>query len=223
MSRTRPHRLHLTRLLMLGVALALALSSAAQAGISYQYLVTVNTSGGNGGSGYLDLQFNPADAGSTPAATATVSALTGFSGALGLPQLDGSASGDPTSTLVLNNTGAINASYSFLTFGNSLSFLLTLSGAAFSETATNGSTFLFALYNSAQQPLNGVDPLVAQIDLLPFGTSPGVDLQISTGPAYPGGPNATVTAVPEASTTVMMGLVALAGVVAARRGRRQAA
>lgn len=216
-------RRRLARLLTLVLGLALPLSSVAQAGLSYQYLVTVDTSGVSGASGYIDFQFNPADPGSTPAATATVSQLAGFSAIGRSPTLDGAATGTPTSSLVLNNTSAVNSSYSTVSFGSSLSFLLTLTGPAFTETATNGSTFLFGLYDATQQPLNGSDPMVAQIDLMPFGVSPGVELNITTGAAFSGGPNAQVTAVPEASTTVMLGLLALAGVVAARRGRRQAA
>lgn len=207
---------------VLALIVVVMLSSSARAGISHQYLVTVNTTGVNGQSGHVDFQFNPADPGSTPAATATVSGFTGFSGALGPPTLSGDATGVASTSLVLNNTDALNASYSSLTFGSSLSFLLTLTGAAFNETSLNGSTFLFALYNSSNQPLNGSDPMVAQIDLQPFGTSPGVNLQIQVGPAYSGGANAQVTAIPEASTTLMLGLVALAGLIAARRGRRQA-
>lgn len=216
-TQARGFRMPLWQAMTLG--LLLLLSPMAQAGISYQYKVTVDTSGKSNTSGYVDFQFNPATPGSTPSATAVVSQLSGYS-SLGLADLTGDATGNPSSSLVLNNSGVLNASYSSIGFGSSLSFLLTLSGAAFSETALNGSTFLFALYDASQQPLNGSqNPAVVQIDLLPYGTSPGVETQIFVGPAFSGGADAQVAAVPEASTTVMLGLMAVAGLVAARRGR----
>ncbi len=214
-------RFTLTVLLTVATGL-LVPTSACQAGVTYQ--ITVNTSGVSG-TGYLDLEFNPATVGTTPAATATVTGLTGYTGSLGAPQLNGTATGDPSSTLTLANTGAFNAYSAAVTFGASLQFLLNLDGPAFSATSTDGSSFLFALYNSAGDPLNGsADPTVALLNLTPDGVNPGVTIDIVTGPAFSGGPDATVvTAVPEASTVAMGGLVAVAGLIAAWRGRRSAA
>jgi hypothetical protein len=204
----------------LTLVLALSATPASQAGVIYQ--ITVDTSGVSGSSGYVDLQFNPADPSNSPSATATVSNFTGYTGSLGSPTTDGSVSGSLTSTLTLGNSTALNAYLSSITFGATLQFLVSLNGPAFSQTAVDGSSFAFSLYNNSNplQPLNGSsDPTAVLLNLVPTGVSPGVTIDVVTGPAFNGGPNAQVTAVPEASTTVMGLLVVAGGAVAAWRRR----
>jgi hypothetical protein len=185
------------------------------------YQITVDTSGVSGSSGYVDLQFNPADPSNSPSATATVSNFTGYTGSLGSPTTDGSVSGSLTSTLTLGNSTALNAYLSSITFGATLQFLVSLNGPAFSQTAVDGSSFAFSLYNNSNpmQPLNGTNPTVVLLELIPNVVSPGVTIGVGTDSAFSGGPNAQVTAVPEASTTVMGLLVVAGGAVAAWRRR----
>jgi PEP-CTERM motif len=139
------------------------------------FTVTVNTTAISGTSGFIDFQFNPGGAG---AQSATVS-LTNFNftgGSLAAnADLTGSATGLLPGNVTINNTGQLNDLFQGITFGNSFSFSLTLSGAALNNPGGSfGSLFGLSLIGSDQTtPLLTIDPNGTILSLLlnPNGTT----------------------------------------------------
>jgi len=135
--------------------------TAAPVDAAVNYFVTVNTSSVNGTAGFLDFQFNPGNA-TTQQATAVISNFVG--GTPGVPTTSGNVTGSLPATVTLCSSGgagcttnsALNELFQGFTYGNSFSFLLTLSGPAISTpngTATAGSTFGVGLYDITQNPI----------------------------------------------------------------------
>ena len=127
---------------------------------SITYQVNVDTSSLNGSSGYLDYQFNPGGAGAGQGSVTIIS----FSpvGNLNPGDPNNSVSGDVTgsltgapSPLTLNNTSAFNDYFEGFTYGNGISFDVTLSGPAVGSSGPVGSSFAFSLYDS-----DGTTPLL---------------------------------------------------------------
>jgi hypothetical protein len=208
--------------------LALALwglspEGTARAG-SITYLVTANTTSLNGTSGYLDFQLNP-NMSTAASASATITNFTG-DGTLGaeLPPL-GDVSGTLPGTVSFTNGPPPNDYTQASTYGNSLSFDVTLSGAAVGGSAPAGSTFAFSLLDSSGNPYStGPNGATVTIDINPSGTTTST----SYPPASGGGPTATaslVTAVPEPATlwSMSLGLGTLLGWCALRHRRASAA
>ena len=124
------------------------------------YQVSVDTSGITGQAGNLDFQFNPGDS-SAEVATASVTNFQTVGGILSQPAaLTGDAVGSLPGTLTLDNGTAYNDAFQGFTYGNTFSFLLTLSGQAIdSPGGTFGSSFALSLYDaSGITPLLTTDP-----------------------------------------------------------------
>jgi hypothetical protein len=150
------------RLIALACCLTLMLlaTGPARAG-SQTYNVTVNTSALDGQSGYLDFQLNPGGSGAL-AVSATVSAFTS-DGTLqpGAPLngVSGDVSGMLPGTLTVRNTTGFNDYFEGFTYGNGVSFELTVSGPGVGTAGTVGSSFAFSLYDgTGTMPLLTTDP-----------------------------------------------------------------
>jgi len=114
------------------------------------YQVSVNTAALSGQSGNLDFR-------SAESATAAVTNFQTIGGILSQPATPtGDATGSLPSTLTLDNGTAFNDVFQGFTYGNSLGFLLTLSGQAIdSPGGTFGTSFALSLYDAA-----GITPLL---------------------------------------------------------------
>jgi len=143
-----------------------------------------------GGTGWLDLQFNPAD-GSTPPAWAELTQLSGFGSGADVV-LDGDAASTPSGYRIGNSTG-FNAVLQGVTYGGMLSFNITFSG---DTSALSGSRFSIAALDGNYLPLGAAngEGLLAQVDWQGQATITTYDPQI-----------ASVTAVPEPSSFLMLG------------------
>ncbi len=129
---------------VVGVTLSLLLSlSTAHADMLYH--VNIDTSALNGGSGYIDLQFNSGDS-SAPAATAL---LSGFAGSITLlPSVvnEGDVSGALPATLVFANSTAFNDVFQSVLFGNDFSFDISFGGDFLNAGGSIGTSFALSLY-----------------------------------------------------------------------------
>ncbi len=220
MQRSREDRRRLYGLLsvLAPAALAiLALGTAAQAQARYQ--VTVNTSTLKTTPGGLDFQFNP---GGSAASAATVQ-ITNFvtDGTLvGASADSGGGTGTLPGNLAISNNPGTNEVFQGFTFGSALSFAVVFSNPA---PTTVGSLFAFTLFDSAGNSLLSNNPDGSALDI-----SVNLDGSLTPQPAPPGANGLTVTAapVPEASSTVSLGLLLALGAgglaVAARRKRVRA-
>ncbi len=143
---------------LLVIALVMFAASSAFASLSYES-VTVNTNslGLAGQSGYLYLQYVPFMA---AASTATVSgfATDGILGATApgaFPTSGQYVTGTLPGTVTFANTNVVNDYNQAITFGNTISFLLTFNMPA-SGVAGGSSTFSLGLFADAL----GITPLV---------------------------------------------------------------
>jgi hypothetical protein len=170
------------------IALLLSMSSALALADSIVH-VELNTAT-LGGAGWLDLQFNPAD-GSTPPAWAELTQLSGFANGADVV-LDGDAAGTPLGYRIGNGT-AFNAVLHGVTYGGVLSFNITFSG---DTSALSGSRFSIAALDGNYLPLGAAngEGLLAQVAWQGQTTITTFDPQI-----------ASVTAVPEPSSFLMLG------------------
>jgi hypothetical protein len=116
---------------------------------SISYQVTASTGIVSGGNGYLSLQFNPG--GTSDAATAVISNVTGFS-VLDAATLTGGASGSVGTSVTIVNSGAVNEYLQRGTFGTTLSFLVSFSGPLFDNPVSlDGSAFSLNYVSDDQQ------------------------------------------------------------------------
>jgi MYXO-CTERM domain-containing protein len=190
----------------LSMFVALLMAQRAQAD---NFDITVNTSGLQGTSGYIDFQFNP---GNTPfdAASATI---TGFAtdGALttALPDI-GDVSGALPGQVLINNSQVLNEYTQGLTYGSFIDVFVNLTIPTISGTAVGGSSFTFDVEDSNFNSLLGSFPAVE------------IDLDATTGqPSITnnsGGAVTVTTVTPEPDSLWLAGL-GLAGLIAARRRR----
>jgi hypothetical protein len=145
----------MSRLGLRGVALAslvlcLQLFSARAGAVPF--LISVDTSPLQGFSGFLDLQFNPADVG-TPGALASISAFAGNLGLVDAPTLDGDASGTLPGALQLGNTAAFNGYFQAVRFGSLFRFVVDFTGDFLTQPSLLGTSFSLGLLNDAFNPL----------------------------------------------------------------------
>ncbi len=223
---------------VLASACALLNASAIQAA---QYHVDVNTSpliGNINGPFYLDFQLN---FGSGSGNSATINNFTYSSGAsTGVPTLFGTASGDLSSSASLwaDGTNPFNEIFQGFTPGSSLGFNISLSS---NPTGVTPDVLAFAILDSSTFQIPTTDPLglsLAQWDITGTGISVNA-FSGTTGSTSVGGfttfspitvdysgVTVTITAVPEASTS-MVGFAALGmiatGIYRARRSVKQTA
>lgn len=131
------------------------------------FLISVDTTPLQGASGFLDLQFNPADAGS-PAAVASVSAFAGNLGLVGAPQPEGNVGGVLPGAVQLGNSTAFNSYFQAVQFGTLLRFIVDFTGDFMTQPSLFGTSFSVGLFNDALQPLltNDVSGSLLRFELL---------------------------------------------------------
>lgn len=151
--------------------LLLATAAISFAGtVSYQ--VTIDTTGL--GSGFLDLQFNPGSAGGQTA-TASITNFVPSGGLSGSPTTTGSVTGTLAGgNLVLTNTAGLdpNTFLQAITFGDTLSLLVTFAGPLLDSPAGTGvdTAFFISLLSATGDFLLAAGPVV-QIDLISDGST----------------------------------------------------
>ncbi|HEX8407156.1 MAG TPA: NF038129 family PEP-CTERM protein [Duganella sp.] len=203
--------------LMRRAALALAMAAAAAASslASAQTLhVELDTSlySASGNSGWLDLQFNPAN---LPAvsANALVGNLVGFGADAGAV-LTGDVSRQGGGYLFGNSTD-YNDMFRTVSFGGKVSFDVTFSGLADPSSAAIPSAFSLALY--AADGMTQLGNADANGNLLVFNWIPAASGAGTVNVGYAAA-GLAVSAVPEPSTWLMLGAgLALVGGLARRR------
>jgi hypothetical protein len=177
------------------------------------YGVTVDTSSLSGNAGYIDLQFNPSSF-ATQAANAAVTTFSsdGTLDIFGDDSFDGT-SGDVAGTLPgtvsFDNGTATNEYTQGMTFGNTISFNVDLSGQAIDlPNGDGGGSFFLTFYDPSGDTLltNSSNGAAFEVDINPDGST--------TATAYPnadGGPSVVtyvgptdVTPTPEPSMVLLL-------------------
>lgn len=199
------------RILSLSLWLAVGATLTSAAPVVYQF--TIDTSS-LAGSGFLDIQFNP---GTTPGfepATATFSNFSMGTGTLnGAPTNTGGVSSD-LAALIISLVNDLNQTLQPVTWGNQISFLVTLSGTLIENPDPGGfigALFSVSLLDSTQTnfllggpPLAGLDIAPAALGITPFNNgAPGI---------------VGISEVPEPATWLLVG-AGLVGLGALRRKR----
>jgi hypothetical protein len=111
---------------------------------------------------------------------------------LSLNTTDGAVTGSLLpGPLAINNTAALNDLLENITFGDTLSFTLTLSGPAvtFPDSALPGSSFALSLYDANFNPLLTTDPAgtLVTVDLNPDGSTSAFNFPSDTSGGAPAG------------------------------------
>lgn len=203
---------------------ALAMSTSASAAVTYN--VTVDTSSQAGNAGYIDLQFGPGCLGAScnPAAQSAFATVSGFTTDGTLQPFDAA---DPNDW-ALGTSGTLPGSVNFdnqtftpeifsqaIIFGNSLSFAITLSGAAIDAPLNDGgnyngtgfffdfgnadfSNYYFSENNGLFGNLAGALHIQQDGSVLAVANPDGDDYMTSSGLSF-----TTITAVPEPATWAM--------------------
>lgn len=154
--------------------LFLAAAAVSFAG-TLHYQVTVDTTGL--GSGFLDFQFNPGSPGGQTA-TAAVTNFVPAGGVPGVPTTSGSVTGTLAGgNLVLTNTAGVdpNAYRQAITFGSTLSLLVTFAGPLLDNPAGTGigTAFEISLLSDSGAFLLANRPIV-HIELFSDGTTSSI-------------------------------------------------
>jgi hypothetical protein len=189
-----------------GALLTASAAAASAAPISY----TLTFSGlMAGNAGTIDLFYVPGEP-SPPPATATITSFDVDNGSLGAATSTGNVTGTLPGTVTFGNSATSNVSQA-LTFGNTLSFDLTLDGDAL-------STFIvqFSVDPIDSNPAPAFGALMMAFDstgLTGYFVSPGPSGE--PAPAFTIAP-ATLTAVPEPATLVLLSTGVL-GLIVRRR------
>lgn len=183
------------------------------------YGVTVDTSSQLGNGGYIDLQFNPSSFTTQPAnAAVTTFSTDGTLDVFGDDPFDGT-SGDVFGTLPdtvsFDNGTSTNEYTQGITFGNTISLNLDLSGPAIDlPNGEGGGSFFLTFYDPSGDTLftNNPNGPALEVDINGDGsTTPTAFANASGGPAVVtyGSP---LTATPEPSMVLLLagGLAAMA-------------
>jgi hypothetical protein len=140
--------------------LAVALSACASLAFAdTTYHIELNTASLSG-NGWIDLQFNPGNFGSTTAASVTLTDFVGF-GDSATAQLNGAVSGSLASGYTISNTDSSGWNDLFHAVdysGGKIAFNVSFSGLADPAQSSSGSAFAVALYDdSGLNPLGSTD------------------------------------------------------------------
>lgn len=202
------------------VATALALAFGSSAALADTTLaVSIDTSL-FGDSGWLDFQYNPANPGVSPATTVTLSGFQGFDAGAAV-EATSQVSGSLASGYVIGNGESFNSLFHAVGYGEVLSFNVTFSGdnVDLSGNAFGSSFAVFAYDAAATTVLGGSsadDGRLLDITWTPATTAGG-----SAGLAPVSYTNAAaISAVPEPSSWLMLGIGAMLVAGCARRARR---
>ena len=209
--------LHTFSLAPLALALALGLTLATGAAKAATYSVNIDTSSIAGTTGSVDFQWNLGAVNSL--LTASVASFSNGSMLTSAPVLlSGAFTGSLASGYSLNFDGAsaFNYVYQDMTFGSSISFMLTLPDTAPAQSdPTSDSGFFVAVLDANQA--SALTTTSADNQALAF------TLQASSAPTFEAYTSlatvASVSAVPDPATLALMvsGLIGLIGMNALRR------
>jgi hypothetical protein len=180
--------------------------------------VIVDTSSLNGASGSLDFNFNPGPL-TSQSASLQILNFTSDGSLAGSPQTTGDVSGTLPGTLTFDNGTALNDYFEGFTFGNALSFDMSIYGPALSSpdgTSTSGSAFAFSVFSDPEGTTPALTSdlvdgfaLTVSVNLDGTTTMSNFSSQTTVGPAG-------VSSVPEPSSLVeillLLGLVSAADV-----------
>jgi hypothetical protein len=188
---------------LLVAALLCCASMASAAPVTYD--VSVDTSSISGTAGSLDFNFNPGPLATQPASAQILDFMS--DGMLaGSPTLTGDVAGALPGTVTFDNGTAFNDYFEGFTYGSTLSFQVSLYGAALSSpdgTSTSGSAFAFSMFSDAA----GTIPALTTDTANGFAFTVGVSLAGTTAVANSSAPT-TVTpvtpTVPEPGTLPLM-------------------
>ena len=184
---------------------ALALSACAGlAAADTTYHVELDTTG-FGDNGWIDLQFNPGNAGYSTAASVGLSGFTGFDAAIAA-DTTAAVSGSLATGYSIANTDDINSLFHAVNFGGKIGFNVTFSGAADPSAMVYGSTFSVSLMNADANAYLG-NYGTQDFSLLHLNWTPAASLggQGSVGGEIYDTAAVSVSAVPEPSTWLMLG------------------
>jgi hypothetical protein len=185
------------------------------------YGVTVDTSSQLGNGGYIDLQFDPSSFTTQPANAAVTNFSTdGTLDTFGDDPFDGTSgnvSGTLPGTVSFDNGTTTNEYTQGITFGNTISFHLDLSGPAIDlPNGDGGGSFFLTFYDPSGDPLltNNPNGPAFEVDVNGDGsTTPTAFANADGGPSVVtyAGPT-EVTPTPEPSMVLLLagGLAAMA-------------
>jgi hypothetical protein len=178
-------------------------SPASAAPVTYD--VSVDTSSISGTAGSLDFNFNPGPLATQPA-SAQILDFSSNGTLAGSPVLTGDVAGALPATLTFDNGTAFNDYFEGFTYGSTLSFQISLYGAALSSpdgASTSGSAFAFSMFSDPA----GTIPALTTDTANGFAFTVGVNLDGTTAVANSSAPT-TVTpvtpTVPEPGTLPLM-------------------
>jgi hypothetical protein len=196
-------------------ALALALA-AGHAAADTTLAVSIDTSA-FGTSGWLDFQFNPASNGNALPATVTLSNFVGFDPAADVVTA-GQVGGSLAAGYVIGNGDSWNDLFHAVQYGGRvLSFNVTFAGAGAPDASLATSVFSVSAYAADQTtPLGGsMDPSGALASI----TWTPADVAGGAGTVTPATYSvaASISAVPEPSSWMMLGIGAMLVAGATRR------
>ncbi len=195
-------------------ALALAMGATCVCGLASAQTMHVELNTASlGSSGFLDLQFNPAN---TPAvfASATISHLSGF-GDLGGVSLLGDVQQN-AGGFAFGNTSDYNDLFQAMSFGGKVSFDVTFGGLSDPSAAAIPSKFAVSFYGAdGMTVLGNADPLDGSLMSISWQPTAGAGALSS---AITDQAIANISAVPEPSTWAMLGAgLALVGFARRRK------
>lgn len=199
-------------------ALALALAGA-HATADTTFNVSISTGGFGVSSGWLDLQFNGPGVGLAPAAAVTLTDFVGFDAGAEVITA-GQVGGSLATGYTIGNGDAWNDLFHAVSYGNVLSFKVTFAGDADLSGDIGQSVFSVSAYAADQATLLGgssaLDGSLGTVTWTPATVLGGAG---STSFALNSDAIA-ISAVPEPSSWLMMGVGAMLAAGAARRSRR---
>lgn len=162
-----------------------------------------------GAAGWLDFQYNPANPGVSPATTVTLTGFQGFDAGAAV-EFTSQVSGSLATGYAIGNGASFNSLFHAVNFGNVLSFNVTFSGDNIDLSGgAYGSTFAVYAYDAGVTTVLGgssaVDGRLADISWAPATAVGGTGALSPVSYADV----ATISAVPEPTSWLMLGIGAM--------------